>query len=87
MLANNQVIAPAGAATIIARPNTNRVLSKSERTNILPICGFLYGGSSKEKEDGTPFKTVDDKSLDTIRVANIPISIMATTDKDAKIEL
>lgn len=52
---------PAGAATTIALPNTKRVLSQIERTMTFPICGFLYGGSSKVNEDGTPFNTVFDK--------------------------
>ena len=37
--ASSQIKSPAGAATAAARPNTNRVLSKTERTITLPICG------------------------------------------------
>lgn len=41
MFANNQITRPAGAATAIALPSTNKVLSKIERTKTFPICGFL----------------------------------------------
>ena len=41
ILDNSQMISPAGAATVIALPNTNSVLSKRERVRILPNCGFL----------------------------------------------
>ena len=33
-----------------------------------PICGLRYGGSSRTKADGTPFKNVFDKIHDTISV-------------------
>ena len=41
MLANNHIIIPTGAATLIALPKTNNVLSKSDRTITFFICGFL----------------------------------------------
>ena len=34
------IMSPAGAATTTALANTNNVLSKIERTMILPICGL-----------------------------------------------
>ena len=37
ILANNQITAPAGAATARALPSTNNVLSNIERMIILPI--------------------------------------------------
>ena len=49
ILAISQMMSPAGAATTIARPRTNRVLAKIERTITFPICGFRYGGSSSVK--------------------------------------
>ena len=82
-----QITIPAGAATLIALPNTNKVRSKMERTNILPNCGFLYGGSSKLKEDGTPFKSVFDKSLEITNVIHIPINTTISTHKVEIIEL
>ena len=41
ILENNHITIPAGAATAIALPRINKVLSNNERTNILPICGDL----------------------------------------------
>ena len=38
-LANSQINNPAGAATAAARPRTNMVRSKIERTITFPICG------------------------------------------------
>ena len=37
ILANSQMIMPAGAATTAARPNTNNVRSKIERIITFPI--------------------------------------------------
>ena len=62
---------PAGAATVTARPRTNSVLSKTERTITLAICGRLNGGSSSWNDDGIPFKMVFDKIFDTIKVMTI----------------
>ena len=36
----SHISAPAGAATAAALPKTNSVLSKTERTITLPICGL-----------------------------------------------
>ena len=55
IFANNHITNPAGAATDIALPNMNNVLSNMERTNIFPNCGFLYGGNSNTIDDGIPF--------------------------------
>lgn len=79
IFAIHQIIRPAGAATKMALPKTNKVLSKMERTITFPIWGLRYGGSSNVKEDGVPFKMVLDKIFDvnsviitlpTIRNAN-----------------
>ena len=40
IFASIQIIAPAGAATMIALPRTNMVLSNIERIITLPIFGF-----------------------------------------------
>ena len=37
IFANNHITNPAGMATVIALPNTNKVLSKRERIRTLPI--------------------------------------------------
>ena len=58
---------------------TNNVLSNIDLISILPNCGFLYGGSSKTKEEGTPFKIVLDKILETTRVIKIPKRITQIT--------
>ncbi len=50
-----------------------------ERIRIFPICGFLYGGSSKVNVDGIPFNTVFDSSFEIMRVRNIPSSIISKT--------
>ena len=70
--ANIQITNPAGAATAAARPKTKSVLSQMERTMIRPTCGFLYGGNSRVKEEGIPFKIVWDNSLETANVIKIP---------------
>ena len=72
MFANIHIISPAGAATAAALPKTNRVLSRIERTITRKKSGFLYGGSSRVKEDGCPFKIVLDKMVDTRKVTKIP---------------
>lgn len=84
MFANNQITIPTGAATLTALPNTNKVLSKSDLTITFPIWGFLYGGSSNIKEEGTPFNTVFDNIFDIINVKNIPSN---TTNKTQKVEI
>ena len=77
--ANIQITSPAGAATTIALPKTNNVLSKIERTNIFANCGFLYGGNSNTIDDGIPFNIVFDKILDIINVKHIPNIITMIT--------
>lgn len=77
ILASNHIITPAGAATIMALPRTNRVLSITERIIMLFIFGFLYGGSSSTNEDGIPHRIVFDSSFDTIKVIIIPEIIKA----------
>lgn len=68
------ITSPAGAATAMARPKTNRVLSKQDRTITFKTSGFRYGGSSNVKEVGSPFKRVFDKMPDTKKVASIPVA-------------
>lgn len=87
ILENNHITIPAGAAIEIALPNTNRVLSNKERINILPICGVLYGGSSKVKDDGSPFNIVFESIFETNNVNKIPnkttsITITAATNPE-----
>lgn len=72
IFAASQMISPAGAATAAALASTNNVLSKMERTIILPTCGLRYGGSSSVKDDGTPFKIVTESAFDTIKVMATP---------------
>ena len=71
-LDNIHSIIPAGAATIMALPKTNSVLSNIDRIITLPNCGFLYGGSSSVKKDGKPFNIVLDRIFDTIKVIISP---------------
>ena len=82
MFARSHSISPAGAATVTALPRTNTVLSRSERTSTLPICGRRYGGSSRAKEVAVPFRTVFERNRDIIKVrtaprAMTPVSISA----------
>ena len=83
MLAISHIISPAGAATITARASTNKVRSSRDLINILPICGFRYGGSSSVNEDGRPFKIVVDSIFDTARVIKTPITIVTNKVKAA----
>ena len=71
-----QITSPAGAATDIALPKTNRVLSRTERTITCRKSGFRYGGSSNVKDEGSPFRSVLDKRFDTKKVARIPKTII-----------
>lgn len=77
--ANSHITIPTGAATAIALPKTKRVLSRSDLTNTFPICGFLYGGSSKINDEGTPFRIVLDKIFEIKSVKNIPSKITKIT--------
>lgn len=53
---------------------------------IFPIWGFLYGGSSKIKDEGIPFKIVLDNILETTKVRKIPSKITKITVIVDKIE-
>jgi len=75
MFAISHMISPAGAAAHTARPNTNMVLSITERTITLPTCGGRYGGSSRVKEEGRPLSSVADSRRDTAKVMIIPSTI------------
>lgn len=79
MFARTQIITPAGAATAAALPRTKTVLSRSDRTSIFPICGFLNGGSSSVNEDGSPFRIVAERIFDAKNVASIPRIITAVS--------
>ena len=74
-----QITHPAGAETNTALDRTERVLSKTERTIIFPICGFLYGGSSNTNEDGIPFNNVFESILEINSVMRIPKITTANT--------
>ena len=63
----------------MALPSTNSVLSNMERINIFPNCGFLYGGNSKTKDEGIPFKMVLDSNFEIASVKNIPNIITKIT--------
>ena len=86
ILAKIQITRPAGAATITARRNTNSVRSNMERIITCPICGFLYGGSSRVNEDGMPFKIVMDNIFETTNVINMPTIITQTNNIADKID-
>ena len=45
----------------------------------MPICGFLYGGSSNIKELGIPFNIVFDNILEIISVSTTPKTIIKST--------
>ena len=79
-------------ADIIARPKTNIVRSKIERTITSPILGRRYGGNSSVKDEGTPFSTVADSNLvvkkvisthNTINKSNINAAFTDDTAVDA----
>ena len=82
----SQITRPAGAATAAALPRTNSVLSRTERTITFPICGLRYGGSSKVKDDGIPFSSVPESSLETANVIKIPIMTKNVKMSAAKTE-
>ena len=79
MFANSHITSPAGAAIATALPNTNSVLSSIDLTNICPICGFLYGGSSSTNEVLSPFKIVLLKNFDIRSVNKIPSNTINST--------
>ena len=85
-LAISQITRPAGAATAAALPSTNSVLSRTERTITFPICGLRYGGSSRVKDDGIPFSSVPESSLETANVMKIPIMTKKVKISAAKTE-
>lgn len=77
VLASIQIRMPAGAAMAAARPNTNSVRSRIDRTIIFLTCGGRNGGISSVNEEGTPFRTVADNSLVIARVVKIPRTMVA----------
>ena len=62
------MISPIGAEIEIARPSTNSVLSKIERTITLPTLGGRYEGNSSVNDEGVPLRNVFESSLDITRV-------------------
>ena len=83
ILDNSQIIIPAGAATQIALKSTKTVLSQSERTMVLQICGLRYGGSSSVNDDGKPLRSVAERNFETKSVTITPKTI---TDKSKPAE-
>ena len=71
MFDKHQIISPIGAATTTALPKTKSVLSKIEWIIILPICGFLNGGSSRINDEGNPLRTVLERIFDVRSVIAI----------------
>ena len=45
----------------------------------MPICGFLYGGSSNIKDVGIPFNIVLDNILEISKVSTTPKMIIPST--------
>ena len=86
IFAKSQITIPVGAAIETALPKTKSVLSKIERTIIFPIWGFLYGGNSKVKLEGIPFKTVCDNIFEMTNVIKIPSKITSKTVRVDKID-
>ena len=71
-LAISQMMRPAGAAAVTARPSTKSVRSRRERIRTGPNWGRRYGGSSRVKKEGTPFNMVRDSSQEARKVAAMP---------------
>ena len=57
---------------MIALPRTNKVLSKIDLTITFPYWGLLYGGNSSVNDEGTPFNSVFERTLEVTNVINIP---------------
>jgi len=71
-LTTHQITKPAIADTFTALPKTNIALVFILVKIVLIILGFLYGGNSKVKLEGTPFKIVLDKTKLTKKVKITP---------------
>ena len=76
IFAIHQIIIPAGAATQTALPRTKTVLSKTERTITCPKRGVRYGGSSRAKLEGIPFKKVFERNFVTATPKTITLRRM-----------
>lgn len=72
VLARSHITVPTGRATEAARPNTDKVFSRNERTITFIKAGLRYGGSSITKEDFSVLSKVFESSFDTPKVAKIP---------------
>ena len=83
----NHINKPAGAATTIALPKTNKVLSKIDLIIVFPICGVRYGGSSRVKDDGFPFSNVLESKFDIINVTSMQIITITVSIIAPKMEL
>lgn len=64
----SQINIPAGIDMYIALPRTNIVLSSIDLMIVSSIFGFLYGGSSKVNDEGSPFKMVFERIFEINRV-------------------
>ena len=88
ILENNHITIPAGIAITADLLNTYNVLSNTDLTITFPICGFLYGGNSNIKFEGTPFNIVFDKILEIISVTKTPnIIVIVTVIAEIKLPL
>ena len=68
MFAVSQISIPAGIEMYIALPRTNIVLSSIDLMIVSSIFGFLYGGSSKVNDEGSPFKIVFERIFEISNV-------------------
>lgn len=79
----SHITIPAGAATAKALPSTNMVLSNIDLVITLIICGFLYGGNSKTKDEASPFSIVFERIFEMPKLIAIPNKI---TPKTARVD-
>ena len=86
MFASTHITSPAGAATATARSRTKKTFSFTVCHIIFKNCGFLYGGSSRTKEDASPFRIVFVKANEDSIVAAIDEAIkLSNTKADSKL--
>ena len=68
MFAVSQISIPAGIEMYIALPRTNIVRSSIDLMIVSSIFGFLYDGSSKVNDEGSPFKIVFERIFEISNV-------------------
>lgn len=90
IFAVNHIIIPAGIDIKIALPRTKTVLSSIDLIMVSSIFGFLYGGSSRVNDDGSPFKIVNESIFDISSVIKIekiirPSRVRADSVDDANL--